>query len=109
MSPADLGNQGYVKLRWLREIFFHVPEHATEFHIAAIARAWILYYFGCSALADKTGNKVHLKYLSFIQNFHTCSQYVWGTAALACLYVSLDDDAQTHCNQLFGFLTLLQV
>ena len=37
--PADFGNQGYVKLRWLREIFFHVPEHATEFQIAATARA----------------------------------------------------------------------
>ena len=107
--PTDLENQGYVKLKWLRETFFYVTEDATEFQIAATARAWILYHLGCSVLADKTGNKVHLKYLSFIQNFHTCSQYAWGTAALARLYVSLDDAAQAHCNQLSGFLTLLQV
>ena len=67
MIPIDLENQGYVKLRWLRETFFHVPEDTIEFQIAAIARAWILYHLGCSVLADKTGNKVHLKYLSFIQ------------------------------------------
>ena len=107
--PTDLENQGYVKLKWLRETFFHVPEHATEFQIVATACVWILYHLGCSVLANKTGNKVHLKYLSFIQNFHTCSEYAWETAALARLYVSLDDATKIHCNQLSGFFTLLQV
>ena len=29
--PDDLGNQGYVKLKWLRETFFYVTKDATEF------------------------------------------------------------------------------
>ena len=63
-----IGSQ--VKLKWLRENMLPLGEEQTEEQLHAHCRAYILGLIGGVLMPDRTGNKFHLKYLTFFTNLH---------------------------------------
>ena len=57
---------------------------------------------GGSVFADTSGDKVHLIWLKFLEDFDTAREYSWGFAALAWLYRQLYNAAKTKTKDICG-------
>jgi len=68
-----IGSQ--VKLKWLIENMLPLGEEPTEEQLHTHYRAYILGLIGGVLMLDRTGNKVHLMYLSFLTNLRRTRQY----------------------------------
>jgi len=100
---------GYVSLQWLQQNYQVVEPDATDEQVMQHTRAYILFQLGSGIMGDKSGNKVHLRYLLLLENIFECGNYSWGAASLAVLYQYLDQACLKKGKQLAGFLTLLQI
>nr|KYP64552.1 Serine/threonine protein phosphatase 7 long form isogeny [Cajanus cajan] len=68
-----------IKLKWLRENMLELPEEPSQEQLHAHCRAYILGLIGGVLMPDKTGNKVHLMYLSLLINLRRTRRYSWGS------------------------------
>ncbi len=71
------------------------------------ARAYIFELLGGSCFADKSGEKVHLMFLSFLEDFDVAGRYSWGSAALAWLYRELCRATDSNSCDIVGALILV--
>ena len=58
---------------------------------------------------DKSGDRVHLMWLEFMQNLHNPPKYSWGNAALSWLYRKLCKETEKKAKQIGGALILVQL
>ncbi|RYQ89962.1 hypothetical protein Ahy_B09g096330 isoform B [Arachis hypogaea] len=58
--------------------------------------------------ADKSGNRVHIRWLPYVARLEEMGTYSWGSAALAWLYRCMCRVANRHVVKLAGPLQLLQ-
>ncbi|RYQ86176.1 hypothetical protein Ahy_B10g105860 [Arachis hypogaea] len=58
--------------------------------------------------ADKSGNRIHIRWLPYVARFEEMGAYSWGAAALAWLYRCMCRVANRHVVKLANPLQLLQ-
>nr|KYP58130.1 Serine/threonine protein phosphatase 7 long form isogeny [Cajanus cajan] len=97
-----------IKLKWLRENMLELPEEPSQEQLHAHCRSYILGLIGGVLMPDKTGNKVHLMYLSLLINLRRTRQYSWGSACLAMLYREMCRATNVSSKTMGGCASLLQ-
>nr|KYP63451.1 Serine/threonine protein phosphatase 7 long form isogeny [Cajanus cajan] len=96
-----------IKLRWLRDNILPLLEQPTEEQLHAHVRAYLLGLIGGVLMLDKTGNKVHLMYLSLLTNLRRTRKYSWGSACLAMLYREMCRATKVGSKTIGGCASLL--
>ncbi|KAK9998131.1 hypothetical protein SO802_017734 [Lithocarpus litseifolius] len=66
-----------------------LPHDATEIQIHQYAWCYISILLEDKIFMDKSGDRVHLMFLEFLQNLRDPPQYSWGNGCLAWLYREL--------------------
>ncbi|RYQ86075.1 hypothetical protein Ahy_B10g105735 [Arachis hypogaea] len=97
-----------VNCSWFQETFGECPEGADEDTVRRYARAYIMMLLGTQLFADKSGNRVHIRWLPFVARLEEMGTYSWGSAALAWLYRCMCRVANRNVIKLAGLLQLLQ-
>ncbi|QHN86665.1 uncharacterized protein DS421_16g548170 [Arachis hypogaea] len=97
-----------VNCSWFQETFGECPEDADEDTVRRYARAYIMMLLGTQLFADKSGNRIHIRWLPYIATLEELGTYSWGSAALAWLYRCMCRVANRHVVKLAGPLQLLQ-
>ncbi|RYR05118.1 hypothetical protein Ahy_B06g084971 isoform C [Arachis hypogaea] len=77
---------------WFQETFGECPEDADD----------------DTLFADKSGNRIHIRWLPYVARLEELGAYSWGSAALAWLYQCMCRVANRHVVKLAGPLQLLQ-
>jgi len=68
-----------------------------------------MHMFGARLFSDTTTKKVHLKWLSFLEDLDGCGAMSWGSVVLAYLYMVLYKTSTMGTMLLHGYLKLLRV
>ena len=87
--PPNKLDGSRLNMKWLQDTFGVLPEDANKVTVQWYTRAYILELLGGSYFVDKFGEKVHLMFLPFLEDFDAAERYSWGSAALAWLYREL--------------------
>ncbi|RYR70954.1 hypothetical protein Ahy_A02g005254 [Arachis hypogaea] len=90
------------------ETFEECPEGADEETVRRFARAYIMMLLGTQLFTDKSGNRIHIRWLPYVARLEEMGGYSWGSAALAWLYRCMCRVANRHIVKLAGPLQLLQ-
>ncbi|RYR28567.1 hypothetical protein Ahy_B01g052707 [Arachis hypogaea] len=97
-----------VNCSWFQETFSECPEGANKETVCRYARAYIMMLLGTQLFADKSGNRIHIRWLPFVARLEEMGTYSWGSAALAWLYRCMCRVANRNVIKLAGPLQLLQ-
>ncbi|RYR12618.1 hypothetical protein Ahy_B04g070076 isoform H [Arachis hypogaea] len=90
------------------ETFAECPDGADEETVRRFVRAYIMMLLGTQLFADKSGNRIHIRWLPYVARLEEMGRYSWGSAALAWLYRCMCRVANRHVVKLAGPLQLLQ-
>ncbi|RYQ89963.1 hypothetical protein Ahy_B09g096330 isoform J [Arachis hypogaea] len=90
------------------ETFGECPDGADDETVRRYVRAYIMMLLGTQLFADKSGNRVHIRWLPYVARLEEMGTYSWGSAALAWLYRCMCRVANRHVVKLAGPLQLLQ-
>jgi hypothetical protein len=96
-------------MKWLQDTFGVLPDDANKVTVQRYAQAYILELLGGSYFADKSGEKVHLMFLPFLEDFNAAGRYSWGSVALAWLYKELCRVTDPNSYDIAGALILVQL
>uniref|UniRef100_A0A2N9EVS4 Aminotransferase-like plant mobile domain-containing protein n=1 Tax=Fagus sylvatica TaxID=28930 RepID=A0A2N9EVS4_FAGSY len=80
-SPQLSGSR--LSLNWLAQQFPPLATDADDVTVERYARMYILQLMGGSIFADKSQDKVHLMFLTLLEDFDVAGKYSWGGATLA--------------------------
>ncbi|KAL0009199.1 hypothetical protein SO802_010701 [Lithocarpus litseifolius] len=94
--------------RLVERIAEPLPHDTIEIQIHQYARCYILVLLGDKIFMDKSGDRVHLMFLEFLQNLYNPPQYSWGSGCLAWLYRELCRASEIEASQIVGALQLVQ-
>ncbi|RYQ87336.1 hypothetical protein Ahy_B09g094839 [Arachis hypogaea] len=83
VPPPSQVQKYAVNCSWFQETFGECPEGADEDTVRRYARAYIMMLLGTQLFADKSGNRVHIRWLPFVARLEEMGTYSWGSAALA--------------------------
>ncbi|RYQ94173.1 hypothetical protein Ahy_B08g089054 [Arachis hypogaea] len=97
-----------VNCSWFQETFGECPEDADDDTVRRYVRAYIMMLLGTQLFADKSGNRIHIRWLPYVARLEELGTYIWGSAALAWLYRCMCRVANRHVVKLAGPLQLLQ-
>jgi hypothetical protein len=85
---------GYaIRTKYLQDHLGEMPDNPTGEELMQYLRCYILYLLGRFILPDRSGDRVHLKYLALLEDIPTIRSYSWGSACLASCYRGLCDAA----------------
>lgn len=84
------------------------PE-ATEEQLHQRARGLALYLIGGMLFTNHSGMKVHLRYLTHLENLTEAGNFNWGSGVLAYLYRSMCLASRGDAQEVCGPLVLLQL
>ncbi|XP_052118710.1 serine/threonine-protein phosphatase 7 long form homolog [Arachis duranensis] len=90
------------------ETFGECPEDADDDTVRRYARAYIMMLLGTQLFADKSGNRIHIRWLPYVARLEELGTYSWGSTVLAWLYRCMCRVANRHVIKLAGPLQLLQ-
>ncbi|RYR36381.1 hypothetical protein Ahy_A10g051352 [Arachis hypogaea] len=108
MPPSDYIDKFTVKCTWMQQTFTHLPEGADEETVWRYARAYIMMLLSTQLFDDKSGTRMHIRWLSYVARLEDMGSYSWGSAALSWLYRCLCHVANKNVVKLEGPLQLLQ-
>ncbi|XP_072064211.1 serine/threonine-protein phosphatase 7 long form homolog [Arachis hypogaea] len=108
IPPPSQVQKYAVNCSWFQETFGECPEDADEDTVRRYARAYIMMLLGTQLFADKSGNRIHIRWLPYVVRLEELGTYSWGSAALAWLYRCMCRVANRHVVKLAGPLQLLQ-
>ncbi|RYQ87187.1 hypothetical protein Ahy_B09g094660 [Arachis hypogaea] len=108
IPPPSQVQKYAVNCSWFQETFGECPEGADEKIVRRFARAYIMMLLGTQLFADKSGNRIHIRWLPYVARLEEMGTYSWGSAALAWLYRCMCRVANKHVVKLAGSLQLLQ-
>ncbi|QHN78171.1 uncharacterized protein DS421_19g659090 [Arachis hypogaea] len=86
IPPPSQVQKYAVNCTWFQETFGECPEDADEDTVCRYARAYIMMLLGTQLFADKSGNRIHIRWLPYVVRLEELGTYSWGSAALAWLY-----------------------
>ncbi|RYR05122.1 hypothetical protein Ahy_B06g084971 isoform B [Arachis hypogaea] len=87
---------------WFQELLGVIPP-PSQVQKYALNCSWFQETF-----ADKSGNRIHIRWLPYVARLEELGAYSWGSAALAWLYQCMCRVANRHVVKLAGPLQLLQ-
>ncbi|RYR43410.1 hypothetical protein Ahy_A08g039829 [Arachis hypogaea] len=93
-------------MTWLRNLKERI-QLTDENSMQRYVKCHIMLLLGTILLGDKSGASVHWKFLPLLRDFHSISNFSWGSACLAHLYRSLCRASRFDCKEIYGPLTLL--
>ncbi|QHO40962.1 uncharacterized protein DS421_5g141620 [Arachis hypogaea] len=102
------GSEVRSELQLVQETFGECPEGADDETVRRYARAYIMMLLSTQLFADKSGNRIHIRWLPYVARLEEMGTYSWGSAALAWLYRCMCRVANRHVVKLAGPLQLLQ-
>ncbi|XP_016168150.1 protein MAIN-LIKE 1-like [Arachis ipaensis] len=108
IPPPSQVQKFAVNCTWFQETFGECLEGADEEIVRRFARAYIMMLLGTQLFADKSGNRIHIRWLPYVPRLEEMGTYSWGSAALAWLYRCMCRVANRHVVKLAGPLQLLQ-
>ncbi|RYR20517.1 hypothetical protein Ahy_B03g065686 [Arachis hypogaea] len=108
IPPPSQVQKYAVNCSWFQETFGECPEDADDDTVRRYARAYIMMLLGTQLFADKSGNRIHIRWLPYVARLEELGTYSWGSAALAWLYRCMCRVANRHVVKLAGPLQLLQ-
>ncbi|QHO03282.1 serine/threonine-protein phosphatase 7 long form homolog [Arachis hypogaea] len=108
LPPANQVQKFAVNCTWFQETFGECPAGADEETVRQFARAYIMMLLGTQLFADKSDNRIHIRWLPYVARLEEMDGYSWGSAALAWLYMCMCRVANRHVVKLAGPLQLLQ-
>ncbi|QHN77565.1 uncharacterized protein DS421_19g653820 [Arachis hypogaea] len=108
LPPQNKVKQYTVHFTWFHERFRVLPADATKETVRIYARAYIMMLLSTQLFGDKSGNRVHIRWLSFVARLDDMGSYSWGSAAFAWLYRCMCRVANRNVTNLAGPLQLLQ-
>ncbi|XP_057745348.1 serine/threonine-protein phosphatase 7 long form homolog [Arachis stenosperma] len=108
LPPANQIQKFALNCSWFQETFGESPEGADEETVRRYARAYIMMLLGTQLFADKSGNRIHIRWLPYVVRLEDKGGYSWGSAALAWLYQCMCRVANRYVVKLAGLLQLLQ-
>ncbi|XP_015934889.1 protein MAIN-LIKE 1-like [Arachis duranensis] len=108
IPPPSQVQKFAVNCSWFQETFGECPKGADEDTVRRYARAYIMMLLGTQLFADKSGNRIHIRWLPYVARLEEMGSYSWGSAALAWLYRCMCRVANRHVVKLAGPLQLLQ-
>ena len=82
---------------------------ANELQVHQCAHCYVLSLLGDMVFVDKSGDRVHLMWLEFMENLHNPTKYSWGSAALSWLYRQLCKATEKTAKKFGGVLILVQL
>ncbi|XP_020992614.1 serine/threonine-protein phosphatase 7 long form homolog [Arachis duranensis] len=88
--------------------FRDMPNDATEPTVQVYARGYIMMLLSTMLFGDKSGARVHLRWLPYVADLDGLGKYSWGSATLSWLYRCLCRVANRNVKNLAGPLSLLQ-
>ncbi|XP_057733802.1 protein MAIN-LIKE 1-like [Arachis stenosperma] len=97
-----------VNCTWFQETFAECPDGADEETVRRFSRAYIMMLLGTQLFADKSGNRIHIRWLPYVARLEEMGRYSWASAALAWRYRCMCRVANRHVVKLAGPLQLLQ-
>lgn len=97
-----------IKIKWLQDNMPPLPVEPTQQRLEAHCRAYILRLIGGVLMPDKTGNRVHLMYLTLLGDLERVRHYSWGSACLALLYREMCRATDPEAKTMGGCTSLLQ-
>ncbi|RYR74911.1 hypothetical protein Ahy_A02g009622 [Arachis hypogaea] len=108
LPPANQIQKFAVNCSWFQETFGELPEGVDEPTVRRYARAYIMMLLGTQLFADKFGNRIHIRWFSYVARLEEMGGYSWGSSALSWLYRCMCRVANRHVVKLAGPLQLLQ-
>ncbi|QHO01261.1 uncharacterized protein DS421_13g413550 [Arachis hypogaea] len=108
IPPPSQVQKFAVNYSWFQETFGECPEAADEETVRRFARAYIMMLLDTQLFADKSGNRIHIRWLPYVARLEEMGTYSWGSAALAWLYRCMCRVTNRHMVKLAGPLQLLQ-
>ncbi|KAL4373519.1 hypothetical protein AHAS_Ahas05G0089900 [Arachis hypogaea] len=108
LPPPDKRKLYTVHFTWFHERFRVLPADDSEETMRIYARAYIMTLLSTQLFIDKSGNRVHFRWLPFVARLDDMDSYSWGLAALAWLYRCMCRMANRNVTILVGPLQLLQ-
>ncbi|XP_029147428.1 protein MAIN-LIKE 1-like [Arachis hypogaea] len=75
-----------VNCSWFQETFGECPDGADDETVRRYARAYIMMLLGTQLFGDKSGNRIHIRWLPYVARLEEMGTYSWASAALAWLY-----------------------
>ncbi|RYR04097.1 hypothetical protein Ahy_B06g083670 [Arachis hypogaea] len=96
LPPTNQIQKFAVNCSWFQETFGECPEGADEETVKRYARAYIMILLGTQLFADKSGNRIHIRWLPYMARLEDMGGYSWGSAALAWLYRCMCRVANRH-------------
>ncbi|XP_015945764.1 protein MAIN-LIKE 1-like [Arachis duranensis] len=108
LPPENQIQKFAVNCTWFQETFGECPDGTDEETVRRFARAYIMMLLGTQLFADKSGNRIHIRWLPYVARLEQMGGYSWGSAALAWLYRCMCRVTNRHVVKLAGPLQLLQ-
>ncbi|RYR23302.1 hypothetical protein Ahy_B03g068543 [Arachis hypogaea] len=108
LPPANQIQKFAVNCTWFQETFRECPEGANGEIVRRYARAYIMMLLGTQLFVDKSGNRIHIRWLLYMARLEEMGGYSWSSTALAWLYRCMCQVANKHVVKLAGPLQLLQ-
>ncbi|RYR54997.1 hypothetical protein Ahy_A06g030257 [Arachis hypogaea] len=103
LPPENQVQKFAVNCTWFQETFGECPDGADEETVRRFARAYIMMLLGTQLFADKSGNRIHIKWLPYVARLEEMGRYNWGSAALAWLYRCMCRVANRHVVKWSGY------
>ncbi|QHO11058.1 uncharacterized protein DS421_15g494890 [Arachis hypogaea] len=97
-----------VSFSWFQNKFRVLPAHASEETVQIYARGYIMMLLSTALFTDKSGARVHLRWLPYVADLDGIGKYSWASATLSWLYRCLCRVANRNVKNLAGPLSLLQ-
>ncbi|RYR30899.1 hypothetical protein Ahy_B01g055687 [Arachis hypogaea] len=66
LPPADCIDKFTVRCSWMQETFGEIPDGADDATIQRYARAYIMMLLGTQLFGDKSGTRLHIRWLPFV-------------------------------------------
>ncbi|RYR13188.1 hypothetical protein Ahy_B04g070302 isoform B [Arachis hypogaea] len=97
-----------VSFSWFQNKFRFLLANALEATVQIYARGYIMMLLSTALFADKSGARVHLRWIPYVADLDGLGKYSWGSATLSWLYRCLCRVANRNVKNLAGPLALLQ-
>ncbi|KAL4286703.1 hypothetical protein AHAS_Ahas19G0112700 [Arachis hypogaea] len=91
----------------MQETFSRILHDADEEIVRRYARAHIMMLLSTQLFGDKSGTRMHIRWLPYVARLEDMGGYSWGSATLSWLYRCLCRVANRNVVKLVSLLQLL--
>ncbi|XP_072064286.1 protein MAIN-LIKE 1-like [Arachis hypogaea] len=109
LPSANCIDKFMVKCTWMQETFSEIPQGADDETVRRYARAYIMMLLLMQLFGDKSGTRLHIRWLPYVARLEDMGRYSWGSAALSWLYRCMCRVANRNVVKLASPLQLLQL